>query len=188
MKVVLFCGGLGTRLRDYSDTIPKPMVTIGYRPILWHVMKYYAHFGHKDFILCLGYRADAIKNYFLDYNECASNDFVLSGGGKQVELSNSDIHAVHTQISHDTRGEYEHRLAGPTNLPPQPRGGAARGNLTVFAECPLHYAFPLPECGRLRELPQQVCSSREHQAQPPGCFNRSKQARANLFEWIGDQL
>lgn len=92
MKVVLFCGGLGTRLRDYSDTVPKPMVTIGYRPILWHVMKYYAHFGHKDFILCLGHGADAIKNYFLNYNECVSNDFVLSGGGKDVRLLSSDIH------------------------------------------------------------------------------------------------
>ena len=68
------------------------MVQIGYRPILWHVMKYYAHFGHKDFILCLGHRADAVKNYFLNYNECASNDFVLSGGGKKLELFNSDIH------------------------------------------------------------------------------------------------
>ena len=92
MKVVLFCGGLGMRLRDYSETIPKPMVNIGYRPVLWYVMKYYAHYGHKDFVLCLGYRADAIKSYFLNYNECASNDFVLSAGGKQVELSNSDIH------------------------------------------------------------------------------------------------
>ena len=92
MKVVLFCGGLGMRLRDYSETIPKPMVNIGYRPILWHVMKYYAHFGHKDFILCLGHRADAVKNYFLNYNECSSNDFVLSGGGKKLELLNSDIH------------------------------------------------------------------------------------------------
>lgn len=91
MKVVLFCGGLGMRLRDYSETIPKPMVNIGYRPILWHVMKYYAHFGHKDFILCLGHRADAVKNYFLNYNECASNDFVLSWGGKKLELYNSDI-------------------------------------------------------------------------------------------------
>ena len=91
MKVVLFCGGLGMRLRDYSETIPKPMVDIGYRPILWHVMKYYAHFGHKDFILCLGHRADAIKNYFLNYNECASNDFVMSRGGKKLELFNSDI-------------------------------------------------------------------------------------------------
>jgi len=80
MKVVLFCGGLGMRLRDYSKTIPKPMVKVGYRPILWHVMKYYAHYGHKDFILCLGYRADAIKQYFLRYNECASNDTFADTG------------------------------------------------------------------------------------------------------------
>jgi glucose-1-phosphate cytidylyltransferase len=92
MKIVLFCGGLGMRLREYSDSIPKPMVAIGYRPILWHVMKYYAHYGHKDFILCLGYRGDAIKKYFLEYSECASNDFILSGGGKKVHLLNSDIH------------------------------------------------------------------------------------------------
>jgi glucose-1-phosphate cytidylyltransferase len=92
MKVVLFCGGLGLRLRDYADHIPKPMVPIGYRPILWHVMKYFAHFGHKEFILCLGYRGDLIKQYFLNYNECVSNDFVLSKGGKSVELANSDIH------------------------------------------------------------------------------------------------
>jgi glucose-1-phosphate cytidylyltransferase len=92
MKVVLFCGGLGLRLRDYADHIPKPMVPIGYRPILWHVMKYFAHFGHKDFILCLGYRGDLIKQYFLNYDECLSNDFVLSQGGKRLELTNSDIH------------------------------------------------------------------------------------------------
>lgn len=92
MKVVLFCGGLGMRLRDYSEQIPKPMVTIGYRPILWHVMKYYAHFGHKEFILCLGYKADVIKNYFLNYNECLSNDFVLTQGGRNLDLLNSDIH------------------------------------------------------------------------------------------------
>ena len=91
MKVVLFCGGLGLRIRD-TDDVPKPMVQIGYRPILWHVMKYYAHYGHKDFILCLGYRAEAVKNYFLNYSEYASNDFVLSGGGKRLELFNSDIH------------------------------------------------------------------------------------------------
>jgi glucose-1-phosphate cytidylyltransferase len=91
MKVVLFCGGLGMRLREYSESIPKPMVNIGYRPILWHVMKYYAHYGHKDFILCLGYKADMIKNYFLSYNECLSNDFVLSNGGKKLQLANSDI-------------------------------------------------------------------------------------------------
>jgi glucose-1-phosphate cytidylyltransferase len=92
MKVVLFCGGLGMRLREYAENTPKPMVPIGYRPILWHVMKYYAHFGHRDFILCLGYRADVIKEYFLKYDECLSNDFTLAQGGKHLELYHSDIH------------------------------------------------------------------------------------------------
>ena len=91
MKVVLFCGGFGLRMRDYSASIPKPMIKIGYRPILWHVMKYYAHFGHTEFILCLGWNASAIKEYFLSYDECASNDFVLSSGGDQIKLLASDI-------------------------------------------------------------------------------------------------
>ena len=91
MKVVLFCGGLGMRLRDHAENTPKPLVKVGNMPILWHVMKYYAHFGHTDFILCLGYQAEAIKQYFLNYSECTSNDFVLSNGGKNIELLNSDI-------------------------------------------------------------------------------------------------
>jgi len=91
MKVVLFCGGLGMRMREYSEAVPKPMVPIGYRPILWHVMKYYAHYGHKNFILCLGYKADVIKKYFLEYDECVTNDFVLSKGGKNVKLLANDI-------------------------------------------------------------------------------------------------
>jgi glucose-1-phosphate cytidylyltransferase len=91
MKVVLFCGGLGTRMREYSETIPKAMVDIGYRPIIWHLMKYYSYFGHNEFILCLGYRGDYIKNYFLNYDECLSNDFDLIKGGKEVRLYNSDI-------------------------------------------------------------------------------------------------
>jgi len=92
MKVVLFCGGQGMRLRDYSHDIPKPMVPIGYRPILWHVMKYYASFGHKDFVLCLGYKADYIKDYFLRYDEAISNDFVLEQGGAKMEMLATDIH------------------------------------------------------------------------------------------------
>ena len=91
MKVVLFCGGAGMRLRGYSEDVPKPMVTIGARPVLWHVMKYYAHFGHKDFILCLGYKANVIKNYFLEYEESVSNDFVFSQGGRQLEFMQRDI-------------------------------------------------------------------------------------------------
>ena len=98
MKVVLFCGGLGLRLRDHSERVPKPMVPIGYRPILWHIMKYYAHHGHRDFTLCLGYKADVVKQYFLNYNEALTNDFVLNGNGhdgprgSHVELLGSDIH------------------------------------------------------------------------------------------------
>lgn len=86
MKVVLFCGGLGTRLREHSDTIPKSLVNIGYRPILWHLMRYYAHFGHKDFILCLGYRGDLIREFFLNYRAAMSTDFVLSEGGRRIDL------------------------------------------------------------------------------------------------------
>lgn len=91
MKVVLFCGGLGTRLREHSDTIPKPLVSVGTRPIIWHLMRYYAHYGHKEFVLALGYRGDLVKEYFLKYNECLSNDFTLSDGGKSVQLHSSDI-------------------------------------------------------------------------------------------------
>ena len=91
MKVVLFCGGAGMRLRGYSEDVPKPMVTIGARPVLWHVMKYYAHFGHKDFILCLGYKANAIKDYFLKYEESVSNDFVFSQGGRKLDFTQRDI-------------------------------------------------------------------------------------------------
>lgn len=91
MKVVLFCGGQGLRLRDVSETTPKPMVKVGYRPIIWHVMKYYAQHGHKDFILCLGHKAEMIKEYFLNYDECASNNFTMRNGGKRIELSSCDI-------------------------------------------------------------------------------------------------
>jgi glucose-1-phosphate cytidylyltransferase len=91
MKVVLFCGGAGMRLRGYSEDVPKPMVTIGSRPVLWHVMKYYAHFGHKDFVLCLGYKASVIKDYFLQYEESVSNDFIFSDGGRKLEFMQRDI-------------------------------------------------------------------------------------------------
>jgi len=90
MKVVLFCGGMGLRLREFAEATPKPMVPIGPRPIIWHLMKYYSHFGHNDFILCLGWQGHVIKDYFLNYNECVSNDFVLHQGD-EVHLLRSDI-------------------------------------------------------------------------------------------------
>jgi glucose-1-phosphate cytidylyltransferase len=89
MKVVLFCGGYGMRMRDGASDLPKPMTAVGPRPLLWHVMRYYAHFGHRDFVLCLGYGAHHIKDFFLRYDETASNDFVLRGG--DVQLLGSDI-------------------------------------------------------------------------------------------------
>jgi len=90
MKVVLFCGGYGMRMRTaHEDVIPKPLQMVGPRPLVWHVMQYYAHHGHNDFILCLGYGAEKIKEYFLRYNETPSNDFVLSDG--KVQMLSSDI-------------------------------------------------------------------------------------------------
>jgi len=92
VKVVLFCGGLGMRMRDgATNAVPKPMSMIGDRPLLWHVMRYYAHFGHTDFVLCLGYGATAVKDYFLHYDEAQSNDFTLRGGGRDVQLHRTDI-------------------------------------------------------------------------------------------------
>jgi glucose-1-phosphate cytidylyltransferase len=100
MKVVIFCGGFGTRLREHSDTVPKPLVTIGYRPILWHLMKYYAHYGHKEFILCLGYRGDMIKDYFLRYNPYVSENVIIDPGGKltpaESDIADWRIHLVET--------------------------------------------------------------------------------------------
>jgi glucose-1-phosphate cytidylyltransferase len=91
VKVVLFCGGLGLRMREESTRLPKPMIPLGDRPILWHIMKYYASFGMREFILCLGHQAEAIKDYFLRYEALAS-DFMLLHGGGRMELQESDIH------------------------------------------------------------------------------------------------
>ena len=85
MKVVLFCGGLGTRIREYSEAIPKPMIPVGQQPILWHVMDGYSRYGHRDFVLCLGYKANTIKDYFLNYRPHAHVDCVVSNAGANVE-------------------------------------------------------------------------------------------------------
>jgi len=91
MKVVLFCGGLGMRMRDGVSNAPKPMAMIGERPMLWHVMRYYAHYGYTDFVLCLGYGGSYVKDFFLSYDETRSNDFVLERGDRTVKLFKTDI-------------------------------------------------------------------------------------------------
>jgi glucose-1-phosphate cytidylyltransferase len=89
MKVVILCGGTGTRLREETEFRPKPLVEIGGRPILWHIMKLYAHHGFQDFILCLGYRGNMIKEYFLNY-EAMNNDFTICLGKKDEIVFNGD--------------------------------------------------------------------------------------------------
>ncbi len=86
MKIVLFCGGLGTRIRDYSENIPKPMIPIGHHPILWHVMQYYSQYEHNEFILCLGYKANIVKDFFLNYRIAESSDCAISEFGSKVEI------------------------------------------------------------------------------------------------------
>ncbi len=92
MQVVILCGGRGTRLGTEAEVRPKPMVEIGSRPILWHIMKYYAHFGHKDFVLCLGYKGEVIKDYFLNY-EAMQNDVTVELG----ERPGITYHSAHEE-------------------------------------------------------------------------------------------
>jgi glucose-1-phosphate cytidylyltransferase len=91
MKVVILCGGQGTRLREETEFRPKPLISIGQRPILWHIMKLYAHHGFSEFVLCLGYRGQMIKEYFLNY-EAMNNDFTI-GLGRKNRIDYHDAHA-----------------------------------------------------------------------------------------------
>ena len=90
MKVVIFCGGMGLRLRENAENVPKPLAPIGDTPVVWHLMKYYSHYGHTEFILCLGQKAESIKRFFLNYNEALSRDFVLTDGGHSLQLLGAD--------------------------------------------------------------------------------------------------
>ncbi|MBF0328451.1 MAG: glucose-1-phosphate cytidylyltransferase [Nitrospirae bacterium] len=92
MKTVILCGGYGTRIRDVADNIPKPMIPVGGFPILWHIMKYYSHWGHNRFVLCLGYKGQVIKDFFLNY-EAHTNDFTITLGGNKT----IDYHSRHSE-------------------------------------------------------------------------------------------
>jgi glucose-1-phosphate cytidylyltransferase len=124
MKVVLFCGGFGMRLREHSEAIPKPMVEIGNRPIMWHVMKYYAHYGHTDFILCLGWQANVIKDHFLNRMECLPGGCDAAAGGESIKLVSKDTEdwnitfvdtGIDTNIGQRLRAVRQH-LAGEENF------------------------------------------------------------------------
>ena len=108
MKVILLAGGFGTRLSEYTESIPKPMVTVGGRPILWHIMRIYAHFGHKDFYLALGYKAEVIKEYFLHYRTMNANFTVDLGTGvvhpHQTEKIDWSVTLVDTGLDTMTGG------------------------------------------------------------------------------------
>lgn len=86
MKTVILCGGYGTRIRDVAEDLPKPMIPVGRLPILWHLMKYYAKFGHKDFVLCLGYKGQVIKDFFLNYEAYTRDCTVVLGAGQSIEF------------------------------------------------------------------------------------------------------
>ena len=91
-KVVILCGGRGTRIREETEFRPKPMVEIGHKPILWHIMKIYSFFGFSDFVLCLGYKGEMIKEYFLSY-EMMNSDFTIDLGSKRKNIQIHDSHA-----------------------------------------------------------------------------------------------
>jgi len=116
MKVVILCGGFGTRLSEQTDLRPKPMVEIGNRPILWHIMKHYAHFGHKEFIIALGYKSEVIKRYFLDYNVVQSTLTVHLASGDVLRRNTGSedwtVHLIDTGLNTSTGG----RLKRVANL------------------------------------------------------------------------
>jgi glucose-1-phosphate cytidylyltransferase len=117
MKVVILCGGLGTRLREETEFRPKPMVPIGNRPILWHIMKFYAHYGFKEFVLCLGYKAEVIKEYFFNYQRHSSDVTLRLGPTPQITYHNQhpeedwQVTLLDTGLTTQTGGRVRRALA-----------------------------------------------------------------------------
>src|SRR4029079_11429873 len=131
MKVVLFCGGFGSRLREHAGTIPKPLVTIGSRPILWHLMRYYAHYGHREFILCLGYRAELVHEYFASDADALAEDWdvTLVDTGMHTSVGER-LKAVAPQLK-DEEIFLANYSDGLSDLPLEPYLEAFRGSNAV---------------------------------------------------------
>jgi glucose-1-phosphate cytidylyltransferase len=157
VKVVLFCGGLGTRLQAYSDTIPKPMVPVGDRPILWHLMRYYAHFGHTEFILCLGYRGDAIKRFFAENSTAPASAWRVSCVDTGLQASVGErLWAVRTHVESEAvfLANYSDALSD-LDLPAELDFAARSGTVATFASVRSHHTFHVVETdavGRVRAV------------------------------------
>ena len=151
MKVVLFCGGQGMRIREYSDNVPKPMVPIGYRPILWHVMKYYAHYGHKDFILCLGYKADVVKSYFRSYDETVSSITDVLGTRYRPPRPKAVEPTTQPSETMPATGPDDTTATAPTSTQP---AGDVGGDTAAADESDDHLLPPLTEA-EIRDIVRQ---------------------------------
>ncbi len=176
MKVVLFCGGLGMRMREGNSTAPKPMAMIGDRPLIWHVMRYYAYYGHTDFVLCLGYGASAVKDYFLNYDETTSNDFVLENGGRDIKLFSTDISdwrisfvdtGLNSPIGERLR-RVKHLRAGRGDVPGQLRRRAHRRAAAGHDRAGSRAATRSPACLPRRCSPHIMSSISPTTAPSPG--------------------
>jgi len=144
MKVVILAGGFGTRLSEYTDTIPKPMVTVGGRPILWHIMRTYAYFGHKDFYLALGYKAELIKEYFLHYRTLNA-DFTVDLASGMVTSHQTDdadwrVTLVHTGQESMTGGRVKRLQSFIGNEPFMLTYGDGVADIDVDALLKFHHS------------------------------------------------
>ncbi|MDD5392926.1 MAG: glucose-1-phosphate cytidylyltransferase [Thiothrix sp.] len=185
MKVVLLAGGFGTRLSEYTETIPKPMVTVGGRPILWHIMRIYAHFGHKNFYLALGYKAELIKEYFLHYHSLNA-DFTVDLATGAVSPQQTDgadwrVTLVHTGLESMTGGRVKRLQSFIGNEPFMLTYGDGLADIDLDALLAFHHSHgkmvtvtavrPSARFGELMIESDQVRSFREKPQMGQGWIN-----------------
>ena len=185
MQVVILAGGFGTRLSEYTESIPKPMVTVGSKPILWHIMKTYAHFGHKDFYLALGYKAEVIKEYFLHYRSLNA-DFTVDLASGEVEPHQTDdtdwkVTLVHTGLESMTGGRVKRLQSFIGNEPFMLTYGDGVADIDIAALLKFHKshgkmvtvsaAHPGARFGELEMQDNQVISFQEKPQTTQGWIN-----------------